>query len=102
MLQKFCVHQFGTIFVLDQQNSLDDIVMSKESKYWCFFVDVPYDDRLIIWAADEGLSIFRNGYSPDPVLMAGKGAFAVACADFPLFYDFVSGAGEEHVACGVK
>jgi hypothetical protein len=102
VLQKLGVHHLGAGLALDEQYCFDDVVVGEEAQGGCFLVDVPDYDRLVVRAADEGLSILGNGDPPDPVLVAGVGTLAIACADFPELDGLVAGAGIDHVAFGVE
>ena len=43
VLQELSIHQFGTHFILNQQNGLDDVVMGEETQSRSLLVYVPHD-----------------------------------------------------------
>ena len=76
--------------------------MCKESQNWCFFIDIPNDNTLIVRTTDKGLTIFRNRESSNPSFMPSKCFFAISGTNFPKPNGLISGTRKDHISFRIE
>lgn len=60
-----------------------------------FFLRVPYNDSLVIRAADDEFAVIRNGECAYPILVSDECAFAETGVDLPQLDSLIPRAGDQ-------